>query len=154
VSRGALLFASFGLFAGACRQPPTQAAVASSLPSRARVIIASSSGRSSEVVAEVARTPEELERGLMFRERLAPGTGMLFVFSESAEHAFWMKNTLVPLDMIFVDEGGTVVGVVERAEPLSTALRGVGKPSRQVLEVPGGWAAEHGVRPGDRVKVE
>jgi len=152
VRRRALLLASIGMWAGACRQAPAPAAEA--LPARVRVTIASPSGRSATVEAEVARTPEELERGLMFRERLAPGTGMLFVFPETAERGFWMKNTLIPLDMVFVDEAGVVVGVVERAEPLSTALRGVGRPSRQVLEVPGGWAAERGVRVGDRVRVE
>lgn len=150
--RRALLL-SLSLLAG-CRQPSAPSATAAPPPSRVRVTLASPSGRSSTVLAEVARTPAELERGLMFRERLEPGTGMLFVFPESADHGFWMKNTLIPLDMIFVGEGGEVVGVVERAEPLSTELRSVGRPSRQVLEVPGGWAAEHGVRPGDKVTVE
>jgi uncharacterized membrane protein (UPF0127 family) len=106
------------------------------------------------VDVEVARTPAEQERGLMFRERLAPGTGMLFVFPASQDHVFWMRNTLIPLDMIFIDERGVVVGVVERAEPLSERGRSAGAPSRYVLEVPGGFAAEHGVRAGDRARLE
>jgi uncharacterized membrane protein (UPF0127 family) len=90
----------------------------------------------------------------MFRQRLEPGRGMLFVFPETSDHAFWMENTLIPLDMIFIDEGGRVVGAVERAEPLSREPRSVGAPSRYVLEVPGGYCAEHRVRAGDRVRFE
>jgi len=90
----------------------------------------------------------------MFRERLGADDGMLFVFPASADHAFWMKNTLIPLDMIFVGEDGVVVGVVAGAEPLSTTPRQVGAPSRYVLEVNGGWCAAHGVARGDRLRLE
>jgi uncharacterized membrane protein (UPF0127 family) len=79
---------------------------------------------------------------------------MLFLFADTAERSFWMKSTLIPLDMVFVDEGGTIVGIVERAEPRTLTPRTVGKPSRYVLEVNGGWAASHGVRAGDRVRFE
>lgn len=89
----------------------------------------------------------------MFRVRLAEDQGMIFLFDEEAEHAFWMKNTLIPLDLIFVDGASRVVGVVERATPGSLEPRSAGR-SRAVLEVRGGWAAERGVRPGDRVTVE
>jgi len=156
VIRQAVLAAALALLG--CR--PTPAPTAAGTPAaarpaaRAHVTIDSPSGRSTTVEAEVARTPEEMARGLMYRERLAPGTGMLFLFPEDADHVFWMKNTLVALDMIFVDAEGTVVGVVERAEPLTTGPRQVGRPSRSVLEVPGGTAAERGVRRGDRVRVE
>jgi uncharacterized protein len=101
----------------------------------------------------VARTDADRDRGLMFRERLGDREGMIFLFDEEAEHAFWMKNTLIPLDMIFVDGASQVVGVVERATPGSLAPRSAGR-SRAVLEVRGGWAAERGVRAGDRVTVE
>lgn len=149
--------AALALGAGlaACRPapspPPPSAAPATAVP---RVIIDSPSGRSTEVAVELARTADEQARGLMFRERLAPGTGMLFVFPVTEVRSFWMQNTLIPLDMIFIDEAGRVVGVVERAEPLTTALRGVGRPSRYVLEVAGGVAAERGIRPGDQVRFE
>lgn len=123
-------------------------------PARPRVVIDSPSGRRTQVEVELARTPQERERGLMFRERLAPGSGMLFLFEDTSDHVFWMKDTLIPLDMIFVDEAGAVVGVVERAEPLSLSPRSIGAPSRYVLEVAGGFAAEHGVRAGDRVRLE
>ncbi len=120
----------------------------------ARVVIETAAGQSHGVTVELARTELERMRGLMQRERLAPDAGMLFVFDESEDHSFWMKDTLIPLDMIFVDEGGRVVGVVERAEPRTLSPRAVGVPSRYVLEVNGGWAAAHGVRPGDRVRFE
>jgi uncharacterized membrane protein (UPF0127 family) len=90
----------------------------------------------------------------MNRRQLAPEAGMLFLFSENEPRAFWMKNTLIPLDMLFIDDGGRVVGLVERAEPLTTSPRDPGVASRYVLEVNGGWSARHGVRPGDRVVFE
>jgi len=106
-----------------------------------------------EVSLEVAATPAERERGLMYRSSLAEGRGMLFVFDEDGNHGFWMKNTLIPLDMLFIARDGTVVGVHANATPLSTANISVGKSSRYVLEVPGGWAARHGIAAGARVEL-
>jgi uncharacterized membrane protein (UPF0127 family) len=105
------------------------------------------------VAIEVADTDATRSRGLMWRSTLADGHGMLFVFPEASEHTFWMKNTLIPLDMLFIGADGTVVGVHPDATPLSTAPIGVGLPSRWVLEVPGGWAARHGAAAGDRVEL-
>jgi uncharacterized membrane protein (UPF0127 family) len=121
---------------------------------RPRVAIESPSGRASAVDVELARTPAEVERGLMFRRELAPDAGMIFVFPDESEHVFWMKNTLIPLDMIFIAEGGAVVGIVESAEPMTTMPRTVRIPSRFVLEVNGGWSAAHGVKPGDLARLE
>jgi hypothetical protein len=115
--------------------------------------ILESGGKSHVVQVELADTPEKRERGMMFRKELADGKGMLFIFDEEGEHSFWMKDTLIPLDMIFVDSAGRVTGVVARARPLTLEPR-IGGTSRMVLEVPGGWAAEHGVRVGDRMRVE
>ncbi len=112
-----------------------------------------SGGKTLVVQVELADTPEKRERGMMFRKELADGKGMLFLFDEEGEHSFWMKDTLIPLDMIFVDAAGRVTGIVSRARPLTLEPR-IGGPSRMVLEVPGGWAAEHGVRAGDRMRVE
>jgi uncharacterized membrane protein (UPF0127 family) len=120
----------------------------------ARVVIETAAGQRHTVAVEVARTEAELTRGLMHRERLAPDAGMLFVFDASEVHSFWMKDTLIPLDMMFIDEGGRIVGVVERAEPRTLSLRSVDAPSRYVLEVNGGWSAAHGVRAGDHVRFE
>lgn len=109
------------------------------------------------VIVEVADSPDTLERGLMFRESLPEGTGMIFVFPDRRDRTFWMKNTLIALDMIFVDgEPGaaeaSVVGVVAQAEPQTLVSRRCGRPSRWVVEVPGGYAARHGIGPGVRMR--
>ncbi|MEN9797263.1 MAG: hypothetical protein RL653_959 [Pseudomonadota bacterium] len=110
-------------------------------------------GEPLEIKVEVAATPGARERGLMWRSALPDGEGMLFLFGEPAEHTFWMKNTLIPLDLVFLSADGTVVGVVENTEPRSLVPRGVGKPSANVLEVPGGWCARHGLRAGAKLVV-
>jgi uncharacterized membrane protein (UPF0127 family) len=106
-----------------------------------------------EVGLEVAATPQARARGLMYRSSLADGHGMLFVFDEVADHHFWMKNTLIPLDMLFIADDGRIVGIHASATPLSTAPIAAGRPSRMVLEVPGGYAARHGIAPGDQVEL-
>jgi uncharacterized membrane protein (UPF0127 family) len=121
-------------------------------PSGPRVIL-ESGGKSHRVQVELADTEAKRERGLMFRKELPEGRGMLFLFDEEGEHSFWMKDTLIPLDLIFVDSSGRVTGIVARARPLTLEPRS-GGPSRMVLEVPGGWAEAHGVRAGDRMTVE
>ena len=102
------------------------------------------------VQVEVARTDPERARGLMFRRELPQDHGMLFVFGETAPRSFWMKNTLLPLDLIFLGEDRAVVDVIERAEPLSLTQRKSKGPARYVLEVLGGEAAAHAVGPGLR----
>ena len=97
-------------------------------------------------------TPEGRERGMMYRTSNPEDHGMLFVFPEETEHPFWMKNTLISLDMLFVAADGRIVGIHPDAVPLSTNSLTVGKPSMYVLEVNGGWAARHNVRPGDRME--
>jgi len=106
-----------------------------------------------DVAVEIVSTPEAVQRGLMYRTELADGHGMLFVFAEEKDHRFWMKNTLIPLDMIFIGADETIVGIHADAVPLSTATVGVGRPSRWVLEVPGGWSARRGVAAGQRVEL-
>ena len=119
---------------------------------RGPVAVIRGPGAAVEVSLEVAATPAERERGLMYRTSLAEGRGMLFVFDEDRNHSFWMKNTLIPLDMLFIARDGTVVGIHANATPQSTANIAVGMPSRYVLEVPGGWAARHGISAGARVE--
>jgi hypothetical protein len=89
----------------------------------------------------------------MGREVLAAGSGMLFVFDTLEVQTFWMRNTLIPLDMIFIagepaGKGARVVGIVHEATPHSTQIRSVDQASRFVVEVPGGWAAAQGIAPG------
>jgi uncharacterized membrane protein (UPF0127 family) len=109
-------------------------------------------GRDERVRVELARSEPERERGLMFRQSLDGGRGMLFLFDRSERLKFWMKNTYIPLDMIFIDEQRQVVFVEENAEPLTLDPRGPDRESRYVLEVPGGWARAHGVETGVPVR--
>jgi uncharacterized membrane protein (UPF0127 family) len=102
---------------------------------------------------EVAATPAARQQGLMYRSALADGHGMLFVFDDDAVRGFWMKNTLIPLDMLFIARDGRIVGIHPNATPLSTAAISVGVPSRYVIEVPGGWAARRGLAVGDQVEL-
>src|ERR1700693_4028554 len=100
---------------------------------------------------EVATTPAQLEQGLMFRQSLAPDSGMLFDFKSPQPVMMWMKNTLIPLDMLFVDTQGRMVNIHERAVPESLETIGSGAQVRGVIELNGGTAARLGIRPGDRV---
>jgi uncharacterized membrane protein (UPF0127 family) len=103
---------------------------------------------------ELALTEEARERGLMFRTEVAAGTGMLFVFPEEAAHVFWMKNTFVPLDMIFIGGNRRIVGIVENAEPRTLTSRDPKAASQYVLEVAAGTAFARGFRVGDIVDFE
>jgi uncharacterized membrane protein (UPF0127 family) len=104
------------------------------------------------VTVEVVKTRPKIERGLMFREHLPPDDGMLFLMGGEADHTFYMRNTLIPLDMIFITKDLMVAGIVERAEPRTETLRSVGAPSLYVLEVNGGWTAAHQVKAGAKVR--
>jgi uncharacterized protein len=100
---------------------------------------------------EMAITPEEKERGLMFRRELPEGQGMLFDFQTDQPVAFWMKNTYIPLDMLFIRSDGRIARIAENTEPLSERNIPSGAPVRAVLEVIGGTAKKLGIAPGDRV---
>ena len=100
---------------------------------------------------EVATTPAQMEQGLMFRQSLAPDAGMIFDFGAPSMAAMWMKNTLIPLDMLFVDQQGRVIGIHERAVPQSLDTIAAPGPARAVIELNGGAAARLGIRPGDKV---
>jgi uncharacterized protein len=100
---------------------------------------------------EVATTPEQMEQGLMFRKSLAPDAGMIFDFKTPQPAMMWMKNTLIPLDMLFVDAQGRIVNIHERAVPGSLETIGSGAPVRAVIELNGGTASRLGIKPGDRV---
>lgn len=106
------------------------------------------------VAVEVVRTRRQIERGMMYRQHLAPERGMLFLMEDERVQSFWMKNCLIPLDMIFVTGDMVVAGVVENAEPMTETSRTIGKPSRYVVEVNGGFARENQITAGTRVKFE
>ncbi|HXV25807.1 MAG TPA: DUF192 domain-containing protein [Alphaproteobacteria bacterium] len=100
---------------------------------------------------EIARTPAEMQRGLMFRSYLAPDHGMLFLYEEDRPVSFWMKNTFIPLDLFFTDASGRIVRIAERTVPLSTERISSEEPVRAVLEVNGGTASRLQVKVGDRL---
>jgi uncharacterized membrane protein (UPF0127 family) len=102
-------------------------------------------------VIELATTADQQIQGLMFRRALAPDAGMLFLYEDDHEIQMWMKNTLIPLDMIFIRADGTILSIAERTVPGSLATIPSQGPARAVLEVNGGTAARLGIRPGDRV---
>jgi uncharacterized membrane protein (UPF0127 family) len=162
---GRSLFAAIGCGLLACQEPvksPAPKALQGEdvtaehykmppLP-RTRLTLEGSFSRQAEVFwVEVANTPKAATRGLMWRKSLGPREGMLFDFGQEREQSFWMKNTLIGLDLVFISEEQTVVGIIERAVPQSLRSLSIGLPSRYVLEVPAGTCAKLGVRIGSRV---
>lgn len=117
-----------------------------------RLDIVTAGGVRHPVAVELAATPEQLAQGLMFRRDLPTGMGMLFDFGSSRQVAMWMKNTLIPLDMLFMDRYGRVVYVEQYAVPGSLEPRGPSEPVLGVLELPAGTARRLGLAPGDRVE--
>jgi uncharacterized membrane protein (UPF0127 family) len=118
-----------------------------------QVAITGQDGRDLIVVnVEVAATNAKRELGLMFRRHLDEAAGMIFLFKQPQHLTFWMKNTLIPLDMIFADSDGRIVGIVENAAPLSESIDAVDGDSQYVLEVNGGFSKRHGVIAGDRLR--
>jgi uncharacterized protein len=100
---------------------------------------------------ELAANDDERSRGLMYRKELPEGRGMLFEFEHETPVAFWMHNTYIPLDMIFIRSDGSILRIAENTEPLSDRLIPSGGPVRAVLEVIGGTVRKLGIAPGDRV---
>lgn len=123
-------------------------------PPRAWVLLEDASGGVHRVDVEVAATPEARTRGLMWRQELPAGQGMLFIFPEDEVQSFWMRNTLIPLDMLFIDSTGKLVGIIENARPRTLTSRSVGLPGRYVLEVPGGWSRAQGISRGGTVRFQ
>jgi uncharacterized membrane protein (UPF0127 family) len=166
-----LLLAPFALLAACSRQggddsaharpaavePDTTPAVhrtAAPDPNGAAVVFLLDGGKEVRVSVEMARTARQIQRGLMYREHLPPDAGMLFFLRHEKIQTFWMKNTLIPLDMIFANGAMEVVGVVENAEPKTLTTRKVSRPSMYCIEVNGGWAKAHGVGAGARIRFE
>jgi uncharacterized membrane protein (UPF0127 family) len=117
-------------------------------------VFTAADGRKSSFRLEVADTPDLRERGLMYRKALDASRGMVFVFPADEVLSFWMKNTHVPLDMVFVESTGRVAGVVEDARPLTLDARTIGVPSRYVVELNSRVARAKGIGPGATVAFE
>lgn len=105
-----------------------------------------------ELAVELAISPKQRQIGMMCRPQMPDDTGMLFLFAKEKTQRFWMKNTLLPLDMVFIDRDEIVVGIVENARPLDLRSRGVSLPSQFVLELIGGEARRRGLSVGHRVE--
>jgi uncharacterized protein len=103
------------------------------------------------VTAEIADTDETRARGLMFRHRLPDGHGMLFDFGDPRPAAMWMKDTYMPLDMLFVRADGTIAAIAENTVPKSLDTISVQEPVKAVLELPGGATRKYGIKVNDRV---
>jgi uncharacterized membrane protein (UPF0127 family) len=151
-----LLFAA-ALAAGGLIAAPAQAwqskpkpAAAASSARLDTVEILTSRGRVKFTV-ELAVTRAEQQRGLMFRKSLAPDRGMLFPYNPPQRAAFWMKNTLIPLDILYIAPDGRVLSIARNAVPHDETPIPSGGVIRGVLEIPGGRAAQLGILPGDRV---
>jgi uncharacterized membrane protein (UPF0127 family) len=109
---------------------------------------------SPRIDVELTRSESEKERGLMFRTKLPDDQGMLFSWDNEEPRNFWMHNTCIPLDMMFIAADGTIAGILEQVPTLNDEGRGVPCPAAHVLEVNAGWSRAHGVKPGMIVRIE
>jgi uncharacterized membrane protein (UPF0127 family) len=150
--------AALGLSAAAAQADPVPSfrAATAGEPNRGlRVVplsIETQDGRTHRYRIELAETPAQQERGMMFRREMAADTGMLFPMRPPRPAAFWMRNTFIPLDIIFIGADGRVRNIAERAKPLSDAPIPSDGPVAAVLELKAGEAARIGLRPGDPVR--
>ena len=101
---------------------------------------------------EVAETPEQMQQGLMYRRTMAADAGMLFDYKTPTMATMWMRNTFIPLDMLFIDAQGRIVNIHQRAVPQSLDIIASAAPIRAVIELNGGTAARLGIAPGDQVR--
>lgn len=113
--------------------------------------IVTTDGKTHQFQVEIARSREEKARGLMFRKSLAPDAGMLFLYRKAQRQSMWMKNTLIPLDMLFIAGDGRIAHIYERAVPGSLATISSRGRVSAVLELRGGSVSKLGIRKGDRV---
>ena len=113
--------------------------------------VTTANGKTHRFTVEVARTPEEQAYGLMNRQSLAPDRGMIFPYSPPRPVGFWMKDTLIPLDMIFIAPGGKILRIEANTVPLSLDPVGSGEAVEAVLELAGGRSVELGIAAGDWV---
>ena len=135
---------------GAIWAPLTSIAQGFATFNRSKLRVVTKSGKH-EFIVEIAVTDRQHSLGLMFRQSLAKNAGMLFDYKVPTSITMWMKNTFIPLDMIFINNDGKVINVVQRAIPFSeNVISSLGK-ARGVLEVNGGTASRLGIIPGDKI---
>lgn len=150
----ALLLAFAAAPAAACQAAPQAAPVLGRSEAGLEQVplTVRSGGKVHRFTVEVARTLEEQNYGLMNRSSLAPDRGMIFPYDPPQPVAFWMRNTLIPLDMIFIAPGGEILNIASNTVPLSLEAVPSAGPVEAVLELAGGRAAQLGIKPGDRVE--
>jgi uncharacterized membrane protein (UPF0127 family) len=107
-----------------------------------------------KIAVELARRSDHRERGLMYRTKLSDDAGMLFTWADEQVRSFWMKNTCIPLDMLFIAEDGTIVGILEQVPTLNEDPRSIPCPAAHVLEVNAGWTRRRGVRAGQKIVID
>jgi uncharacterized protein len=156
IFRKAVILAALAVMPAGCRAEPqtaVQPTAARTAPSGLELLPLeiSSDGRRHAFSVEVARTPAEQARGLMFRERLGANQGMIFPFPSPRPASFWMKNTLIPLDIIFIRSDGSIARIAPNTVPHSLEPVAVGEPVTAVLELRGGRSAELRIGEGDQV---
>lgn len=149
-----LIILSLALALPACRaeqpadkEPPRLVEERATIP-----LTIHSGGKVHHFQVEIARTPDEQAKGLMFRKQLPPLGGMLFPFDPPQVASFWMKNTVIPLDMIFIRPDGTIAHIAANTEPYSLTPVSSGQMNSAVLEIAGGRAAELGISENDVVR--
>jgi uncharacterized membrane protein (UPF0127 family) len=106
-----------------------------------------------EIKAEIARTEDERNNGLMFRRKLADGEGMLFIFDRDQQLSFWMKNTLIPLSIAYIASDGRIIDIKDM-QPLDLNSVQSSRSVRYALEVPQGWFGRTGIKAGDIVRLD
>ena len=135
---------------GAIWAPLTSIAQGFATFNRSKLRVVTKSGKH-EFIVEIAVTDRQHSQGLMFRQSLAKNAGMLFDYKVPTSITMWMKNTFIPLDMIFIGNDGRVINVVQRAIPFSENVISSAGKARGVLEVNGGTASRLGIMPGDKI---
>src|SRR5688572_6234044 len=135
----------------ACAQSETQAGDSGEASVQTEQVTIDTANGPVRFIVEIADDEQERNRGLMFRESLADDRGMLFHFQEPERASFWMRNTIISLDIIFIGVDGRILNIAERTTPYSEAGIPAAGMTRGVLEIRGGRAAELGIRAGDRV---
>jgi len=120
----------------------------------AEPLVIHAGGSAYKFEVEVVSSPADRERGLMFRKSLGANAGMLFLYPDEGPVAFWMKNTLIPLDMLFLKADGSIAHIAHNAVPLDETPIESGGPVKAVLEVNGGTAAALGIKEGDRIETQ
>lgn len=104
------------------------------------------------IAIELAERPEEIQYGMMYRKSMDPQTGMLFLMGQERPQSFYMKNTFVSLDILYINKAGEIVKIIERAKPLNEQGLRSERPASLVLEVIGGFSEQHGIEEGHRIK--